>query len=389
MQRKIKILRMINTIDPKFGGPAHAIIFSSLALLKQGFKIDILTCDQEGSNFFKSKKIRMINKGPSVGLFGFSLKFTFWLLKHRHEYDMFIVHGLWTYSSIIARVLLKKKYFVFTHGQLDPYFKNNFLKRIKKQIYWFLIEKSNLLNARSILLTSQGEKNTLEKTFVNMQGIKKKIIKYGIIKPILNKKIILKKFYLKFPNLKNKDFYLFLGRFHEKKGCDIIIDSVKKIKNFKKIILFAGPQSGSKYERKIKSLVKEENLERKILFSNALFGEIKWGAILASKAMLLASHGENFGVSLAESLCVGKPVLTTYKVNIYKEILESKAGFIAKNDATSFAMILKKFSRLNKNSLKKLSNNSLYCFKKNFDLLSKKNSLGNFLKNNFSKNANT
>ena len=57
MQRKIKILRMINTIDPKFGGPAHAIIFSSLALLKQGFKIDILTCDQEGSNFFKSKKI--------------------------------------------------------------------------------------------------------------------------------------------------------------------------------------------------------------------------------------------------------------------------------------------------------------------------------------------
>ena len=383
MQRKIKILRMINTIDPKFGGPAHAIIFSSLALLKQGFKIDILTCDQEGSNFFKSKKIRMINKGPSVGLFGFSLKFTFWLLKHRHEYDMFIVHGLWTYSSIIARILLKKKYFVFTHGQLDPYFKNNFLKRIKKQIYWFLIEKSNLLNARSILLTSQGEKNTLEKTFVNMQGIKKKTIKYGIIKPILNKKIILKKFYLKFPNLKNKDFYLFLGRFHEKKGCEIIIESVKKIENnFKSIILFVGPMTGSTYEIKIKNLIQKYKLQKKIILSDMLVGDLKWGAIQASKAMVLASHGENFGVSLVESLCLGKPVLTTDKVNISNDILNFNAGYIAKNKINSFAKILIKYEVLNKSDLKKLSANALKCFKEKFDVSSNKNSLGKLLKNN-------
>ena len=383
MQRKIKILRIITTINPTYGGPAHAIISSSLVLSKQGFKIDILTSDQEDSNFFKSKKIRIINKGPRIGTFGFSLKFTLWLLKHRHEYDMFIIHGLWTYPSLIAKILLKKKYFVFTHGQLDPYFSNNFFKRIKKQIYWLLIEKSNLLNARSILLTSQGEKDTLEKTFVNTQGIEKKVIKYGIVKPNLNKKKNLRQFYFKFPNLKNKHFYLFLGRFHEKKGCDIIIKSVKKIKNFNKKILLAGPQNKSEYEIKIKNLIKKENLEKKILFSKALYDDIKWGALLASQATLLPSHGENFGVALVESLCLGKPVLTTYKVNIYKVILESNAGFIANDNTKSFTKILKKFSRLNKSKLKKLSNNSFYCYKKNFDLLSKKNSLGSFLKTNF------
>ena len=36
-----------------------------------------------------------MNKGPSIlGEFGFSLKYTLWLLKHRHEYDAFII-DLW------------------------------------------------------------------------------------------------------------------------------------------------------------------------------------------------------------------------------------------------------------------------------------------------------
>ena len=31
--------------------------------------------------------------------------------------------------------------------------------------------------------------------------------------------------------VKYNNFYLFLGRFHEKKGCDIVIESVNKLKN--------------------------------------------------------------------------------------------------------------------------------------------------------------
>ena len=105
----------------------------------------------------------------------------------------------------------------------------------------------------------------LKKTFVNTAGIKKEIIRYGIIKPKINKKKILKKFFKKFPILKNTGFYLFLGRFHKKKGCEVIIESVKKLKNnFKNIILFSGPMSGSKYEAKLISLVQKYNLQKKL-----------------------------------------------------------------------------------------------------------------------------
>ena len=58
------------------------------------------------------------------------------------------------------------------------------------------------------------------------------------------------------------------------------------------------------------------------------------------------------------------------------------AGYIAKDKVESFAEILKKFNELNSNDLKKMSKNATKCFKKNFDLSSNKNSLGELLKKN-------
>ena len=218
-KKKNKVLRIISSINPKFGGPSKTIIDSSILLTTQGFKVDILTSDPVYSNFFKSRNIKIINKGPALGNYSFNFSLFFWLLKNKKNYDHFIVHGIWEFNTLLARLLLKNKYFVFTHGQLDPYFMTEKLKKFKKQVYWFFVEKQNLLCSKSLLLTSENEKNLLKNTFVNTKDIKKKIIGYGIIKPSYNKIAAKKNFYKKFPKLKGKKFLLYLGRFHEKKGC--------------------------------------------------------------------------------------------------------------------------------------------------------------------------
>ena len=74
--------------------------------------------------------------------------------------------------------------------------------------------------------------------------------------------------------------------------------------------------------------------------------------------MVLASHGENFGVSLVESLSLNRLVITTNKVNIYKQILKYKAGLISNNNVNDFSKILKQFYLLNKKQILKMSNNS-------------------------------
>ena len=375
-KNKIKILRIIHTLDPTSGGPQNAILDNTISLQKLGIKVDILTGDKKKINLPKLKKIKVFNKGIGwFGDYGFNIKLFLWLLKNKDNYDYFIVHGLWSFYTLASRILLHKKYFVFVHGQLDPYFALNHFKKIKKIIYWILIERQNLLSSKSLLLTSTIEKQLLDKTFVNTNGITKTIVKYGILNEKINKKKVTDIFYENFPHLKKKNFLLFLGRFHHKKGCDILIKSLNKLakQNIRLNILLAGPNTGStnEYKNELKNLSKKYQLEKNLFWSDAIFGDIKSGAILASKGMVLASHGENFGVSLVESLSLKRPVITTNKVNIYKQILKYKAGLISNNNVNDFSKKLKQFYLLNKKQILEMSNNSYRCFDENFNLSKK------------------
>ena len=369
MKKKVKILRIIRTLNPKYGGPAVAIIDNSLNLVEKKFDVDIVTGDSNYSNFFNSNKIKIFNLGPSIGDYGFNFKLLFWLIKNKKKYDKFIIHGLWQFYTLLARLIIKKNYFVFTHGQLDPFFSKQLLKKIKKKLYWYFIEKKNLMEAKSILLTSINEKKTLNKTYVNTRGIKTTVVNYGILYPKINLNFSKKLFLKKFSFLKNSDFLLYLGRFHQKKGCEILINSIKKIKDqdIKVKVIMAGPSN--EYKKKLINLANKLNLNDTIYWTNDhLTNYLKWGAILNSEAMLLASHGENFGVSLVESLSMSRPVITTNKVNIFKDIENSDAGFISKNNINSFAENIKKFLLLNKNEKKKKRINANKFFNKYYNL---------------------
>ena len=378
--KKIKILRIIHTLDPTHGGPQNAIIDNSLALIKKGFNIDILTNDNKNYYFKKKDSIKVINVGPPLIEYGFNIRLIFWLINNREKYDIFIVHGLWTFYTLIARLLLKNKYFVFAHGQLDPFFSIDFIKKTKKKIYWNLIEKENLISANSLLLTTENEKKLLLKTYVNTNNIKKKNVSYGILKPKFNIANVKRLFYKKYPNLKNEYFLIFLGRFHKKKGCDTLLKALKILKKKNIIIklLLVGPEN--EYKKNLKQLSKNLDIEDQVCWSNTMKNGIKWGSLYLSKGMVLCSNGENFGVSLVESLSLGKPVLTTNKVNIYDKIKKYNCGLISKNDATSFANILNKYFKSNNKTLENYSKNSIKCFNKEFNLENNINIFSDYLK---------
>ena len=45
----------------------------------------------------------------------------FWLIRNKKKYNNFIINSIWTFYTLIAIFILKNKYFVFAHGQLDPF----------------------------------------------------------------------------------------------------------------------------------------------------------------------------------------------------------------------------------------------------------------------------
>ena len=314
------------------------------------------------------KSVKVYNLGQGVGNYNFSLRLFFWLRKNKFKYDKFIFHGIWQFNTVIARYLLKNNYYVFTHGQLDPYFATEFFKKVKKQIYWNLIEKSNLKYSKAVLLTNKNEKELQNKTFVNTYGLKKKIAKIGIVRTNLNKNKSKKILTQIFPKLKNKKYLLFLGRFHKKKGCEILLKSFKKITELKNDIylMMVGPNNS--YKSNLKIFSKTLGLDNKIIWSNTLVKNQKWAVLKNAEAMVLSSHGENFGMSIAESLSMEVPVITTNKVNIHNILTNTRSGFIANNTEKSFFLYLKKFLNLNKNEKKKMKLNASKCFQKYFNI---------------------
>ena len=101
----------------------------------------------------------------------------------------------------------------------------------------------------------------------------------------------------------------------------------------------------------------------------------------------MPSHGENFGVSIAESLLAGTPVICSNKVGTSKQIKESNAGIIVKNNKLSLYQGIMKFINLSQKQKEKLSKNSITCFNKNFNIKINHN-FSDFLKKIINSNKN-
>ena len=71
-----------------------------------------------------------------------------------------------------------------------------------------------------------------------------------------------------------------------------------------------------------------------VVFTGMLEDEMKEGALAAADAFVLPSHQENFGMSVAEALAAGLPVLISNRVNIWREIDNDRAGYVENDDLT-------------------------------------------------------
>jgi len=122
---------------------------------------------------------------------------------------------------------------------------------------------------------------------------------------------------------KSKDYLLFFGRIHPEKGAWDAIQVAKRCG--KKIIIAGLIQDGEYYENKIKPFINNEDViyagncgpkERDELLGNAL-------------ALLHLIHfDEPFGLSVAEAMCCGTPVIAFNRGSMPELILNGKTGFL-------------------------------------------------------------
>ena len=278
-----------------------------------------------------------------------------------------LAHGLWQWPSYMAWKNYKKNgtpYLVFPHGMLDPWFKKSYpLKHIKKQIYWWYRQGTILRDAYAVCFTTEEERLLARKTFSPYQ-CNEIVTGLGVGDPpgdLVEQSTLL---YSQFPQLKNKRVLLYLGRFHPKKGVDLLINAFVKYSNDDDILMLAGPnKSQDSYLKTLQKLSVKK--EKQILWTGMLEGDLKWGALRVADALILPSHQENFGMVIAEALSVGTPVFLTNKVNLWREVVDCCAGIVSDDHQEGILELVHKWSR---GEHDQLVENTVSCFREKFNI---------------------
>ncbi|MDQ6625314.1 MAG: glycosyltransferase [Verrucomicrobiota bacterium] len=344
-------------------------------LQQWGHEVEIASLDGARDEWVRDSPTKVHALGPGRGTYGYAPGFTPWLKEHAANYDAVIIHGVWQYNSFgVWRALRGSStpYYVFPHGMLDPWFRRTYpLKHLKKLAYWPWAEYRVLRDARAVLFTSAEERRLARESF-GLYRCNERVMNYGTAAPEVDPAIAREEFFALHPTLRGKRIFLFLGRLHEKKGCDLLLEAFAHVCRSQSgaeppiHLVMAGPAADEAYLQRLHQLANMTNAP--VTFCGMLSGNLKWGAFAAADAFVLPSHQENFGISVVEALASGVPVLISDCVNIWREIEADHAGFVEKDDLAGTTRLLERWLTTAADERAAMRKNAKECFASRFEI---------------------
>jgi glycosyltransferase involved in cell wall biosynthesis len=358
------ILHLIRTLDPERGGPVTFLKQLSAVHAAMGVRVAILTLDRNEPAWVADLPVSALECAPSRGGYGYNPSLEAKLTELASTFDTMVVHGLWQFHGFCAMrvsATIGVPYFVFPHGMLDPWFRRSYpIKHLKKQLYWVLAEQRVLQGAKAVLFTSENESRLSKVTFLPEARYRGRILPLGVEKNSAAPDRLRELFFKEFPDLRGRRFLLFLGRLHPKKGCDLLVRAMARMRPPIDLV-FAGPISNNEYVSKLKRSA--EGLP--ILFAGMLHGDLKSGALALADALILPSHQENFGLVVAEALSFGTPALLSDQISVAEDVVSSGAGFVEPDTLIGTERLIERW--LQEGTLA-MRTSALNCFQNRFDI---------------------
>ncbi|MCW6506565.1 glycosyltransferase [Lichenifustis flavocetrariae] len=372
----MNILHIMASVSDEGGGPIEALVQADAVGRRKGHRRTIVSLDLPADPWVPRCPVETIALGsPFVRRgrrtmpwlrYGFTPHLVPWLKRNLGAYDRVVVNGLWNYTALAARRVLPYRstpYFVFPHGMLDPWFRSAYpVKHSCKQAAWWIAEGPLLQGARAVLFTSEGERTAAAGAFwpYRLRGL---VTGYGTGDVPVATAGQAAAFQACVPALGDKPYLLFLGRLHPKKGCDLLLAAFATLRRLAPDhhLVIAGPDRDG-WQAALQAMSRDLGIADRIHWPGMLRDGAKWGALFGCEAFVLPSHGENFGIAVAEALACGKPVLLSHKVNIASEIVTAGAGLAASDTAEGVAQLLAAYLALPVEQRRLMADRARRCF---------------------------
>lgn len=344
----MKILLSLPSYHPGYGGPFFSVGALASALTAKGHKVGLMASD--------FPKLPVQTPPPGVKLFSLpAIQFpliggsrvTGGKNRIRHILNEFrpdVVHdnGLWLHQNQVLASLTRSSGIPLIHsprGCLDSWAMGH--HGWKKQVAWVLYQRQDLAAVSCFHAASE-----LEAESIRRMGLKQRIevVPNGIEFPkaahgawgrvqgeeppgVAQGASAYASLRCDMGGIGQGDFSmhhapssmqtvgqkyaLYIGRLHPIKNLETVLNAWAKIQPPGwKLKLVGSDEEG--YQHKLQSLSGELGISDQVEFHSPVYDDQKWNIIRGASLSFLVSHSENFGLSAAESLGCGVPVIASH-----------------------------------------------------------------------------
>ena len=366
----MRVLHLIQSLDPRHGGPPEVVRLMAEEATRMGDTVEILCQDERTATFLVSCAFTVHAIGKCENRYGYARALDQWLAGNIDRFDALVIHGVWQYLTLAgARAALNRvPYFVFPHGAFDPWFKFKYpLKHLKKTVYWLWLYPV-LRRAAAVLFTNSEESIGARKSFWP-NGWRARTVPLGYALPVGNPEEQAAAFYDVLPNLRGQRYLLYMARIHPKKGCDNLVKAFARIapKYPSVHLVIAGPDE-AKMKTKLQAYIARRGLSDRVHWPGLLLGTEKLGAYRNCDAFVLPSHQENFGMAVVEALACGRPALISYHVPIWHDIVRDDAGLVGADTIAGTESLLDHWLGSSYARRQEMAAHAYPCFAQNFSM---------------------
>ena len=327
----MRVLHVIEGISPKAGGPTRSVKGLTAALARQGVEVGLFAhspfhdwpnadpvCFQKGTCAKGEKAANELEKA----ILSFNP-------------NIIHLHGIWTnHRDVRVAVKLKIPIVLSPRGMLDPWALS--VKKWKKRFAMFLYQRQDLKSVSAFHATAE-----LEAANIRAQGLTQPIIisPNGVDAPME----AINAFHKSFTSNSGNRVAIFMGRLHPGKGLITLAEVWARINPKDWIMRIVGPD-GSGHKAEVIARLEElgitySDVKSRILldhpnnskvrtsweFVDIVDDKTKWLEYAAADLLVHPSVSENFGITIAEGLATGLPVICT-KGTPWSELEAAKCG---------------------------------------------------------------
>ncbi|MDA8988722.1 glycosyltransferase [bacterium] len=319
----MRVLHVVDTLDPSTGGPARTVPFLVDALQRTGLDCRIWA---RGTSSHLSDHLGLrAEQGP----LGQVLSGTEWDLVHHH--------GMWLpFHRVVARVCAVRRIhrIVSPRGMLEPWALAH--HRWRKRLAWILFQRRDVMDACGVHVTSEAEAAQLRS--LGFPG-PMACIPNGVEMPSSDS----------IARFDGPPTVVFLGRIHPVKGLDVLVDAWQRAALPGWRMEVVGPNEDG-HQALLEEKLKRAGLFDQWRFAGEVRGDGRWNALRRGHLFVLPSHTENFGLAVAEALAIGLPVIAT-RGTPWSGVEERGCGRWVDLEPTSLAEALSELTSLPKDRL--------------------------------------